>query len=76
MPRYYLNVRSAIGLIADPEGSNYSDLSAARAEAIEAARELMADRVRRGKRPNGDQFEILDVTGAIVLTVPFIEAFD
>ena len=76
VPRYYLNIRFLDDLVVDPEGAVYPNLAAARSEAIESARELMADRVRRGKRPDGDQFEIVDAAGMTVLTVPFQEAFD
>jgi hypothetical protein len=47
MPQYFLHVRDHEGLILDPDGSCLDDLSAARAEAIESARELMAKASRR-----------------------------
>ncbi len=46
MPRWYLHVHDGERAILDPEGSELPDLTAARKEALAAARELL--RVRPG----------------------------
>ena len=77
MPRFYLNFRSSKEFLEDPDGHEYESLSAAREEAILSAREIMASRVRSGKNPDGDRFrfEITDITGQLILTVPFKDAY-
>jgi hypothetical protein len=42
-----------------------------REEAEQAARDLLADKVKFGVPLDGQQFEILDDTGQTVMTVPF-----
>jgi hypothetical protein len=39
------------------------------------ARDVMAERVRAGREPDGSQFEITDESGKIILIVPFEEAY-
>lgn len=72
--RYYLHMRRGEELIEDPDGEEFADLGAAREAAIWSARELMADRLRRGRRMDGQTFEIHDETGSLVATVPFKDA--
>jgi hypothetical protein len=74
MPRYFFHRRSASGFIEDLEGEDLSDLGAAREEAIEAARELMSEEVRKGIAPNGSCFEIADESGNVLEIVLFQSA--
>ncbi len=74
LPRYFLNQRQGERYLPDEEGSEHETLDQVRAEAIDAAREIMAERVRHGRQANHSQFEITDSAGAIVLIVPFSEA--
>lgn len=71
MPRFYFHMRSGEDFIEDPEGSELPDLAAARAEAIAAARELMADRIRNGHPADGQEFLIFDEDGKQIDTIPF-----
>lgn len=47
--RYYLHVRDGDQFIEDPEGSEFDNLNAARDEALNAARKILAERVKAGK---------------------------
>jgi hypothetical protein len=75
MPRYYFNVRhrpGPAGLAVDPEGEDLPDLSAARARALEAARDLIArHRLLMIRDWLVCLFEIEDEDAQCVLTVPF-----
>ena len=71
MPRYFFDILANGERIDDPEGMELPDLKAARAEAIQAARDLMDDPIIA----NGPvEFEISDETGAVLLKLPFSEA--
>ncbi len=74
MPRFYLNIRDGEDLIEDPEGSDLPDLAAARAEALSAARELLAERLKAGGVVNGQAMEIVDETGTVRAVIPFRDA--
>jgi hypothetical protein len=65
-----LNVREGDELIYDPEGGDYLSI----AEAVLAAREMMANSIRAGRKPADSRFEIGDESGLIVLIMPFEEA--
>ncbi len=71
MPLYYFHVRSECHNLPDPEGSECRDNEAALHEARVSARELSADRLRRGMTTQDVQFEVRDASGAVVGTVPF-----
>lgn len=71
MPRYYLHLKNREGVVEDLEGSHYADVSEARDDAIEAAREIMAERVLSGQQADGSEFLIADKSGHVLLTVPF-----
>jgi hypothetical protein len=72
VPRYFLHVRTSTELIRDPEGEMQPDLAAIRAEALEAAREILDDR----KDSHGWQIEISDRAGNVLLVVPFSDAYE
>lgn len=71
MPRYYFNIRSAGGMIHDPDGSDLPDLTAARLEAEQSARDLLASLLRDGGVIDGQVFEITDEDGEVLDEVPF-----
>jgi hypothetical protein len=72
MPYYFLHLRDDSQLIEDLEGQMFDDLAAAEREAIEGAREIMADSLRCG-RALGIHREIVvsDDDGRTVSTVAF-----
>ncbi len=74
MARYYLHIRESGTLIEDFDGIDLPDLAAARAEALAAAREILAERLLGGDVLNGQTFEIMDDRGTLLASVPFKEA--
>jgi hypothetical protein len=70
MPRFYFNLYDDV-IVIDDEGRELSDLSAARAAAIQAARDLMCDQVRTGRLNLGHRIEVEDEDRRPVLTLPF-----
>jgi len=60
MTRYFFHIHRGDMRIEDYEGEEFADLDAALAEAVEAARELVATAVRRNHPINGDRIEICD----------------
>ena len=76
MPRFHMHIRHVDELLEDGEGEEFPSLAEARAEAVLAARELIAAAVAAGKKPRYSRFEIADESGRIVLVMPFEEAID
>ncbi len=74
MPRYFFHVRDGGELIEDPDGVECPDADAARVEAIGAARDIMADRARKGLDVSHWAFKITDPSGMLVMNMPFSEA--
>ena len=74
MPRYFLHVNERSALLVDPDGQECADLAAARQEATEAARDLMAERLRAGE-PLGLHREMIiaDEHGTTFATLSFHE---
>jgi Domain of unknown function (DUF6894) len=64
MRRFYFHLRAGDELVPDEEGIDLPDLSAARREAIEAARELLAEAIKDGRA------EVADGEGREIDTVP------
>lgn len=71
MPKFYLHIEQSRGRVEDREGAEYRDLDAARVEAIESAREIMSERVRKGEPANHSRFVIMDEAGRTLDVVPF-----
>jgi hypothetical protein len=68
--RYYLNVRTHRELIVDNEGIDLPDLGDVAEEAIQAARDIVADRIKHGEKVDDGVFEVLDPSGTTVMTIP------
>ena len=75
MPRYFLHLRSGDRRFDDPEGSELPNLASARAEALEAARLILSEKLKVGDILNGQAFEITDEGGYLLAVVPFKGAF-
>jgi hypothetical protein len=71
MPLFFFNIREGEELIRDPDGSDLPDAAAARAEAITAARSLLAAAVILGRLPLEHAIEVTDEHAAGVLTVTY-----
>lgn len=72
--RFYLNMRLRGTLIDDPDGEEFASLAEAREEAVQSAREIMAEALKSGRPLGGWTFEISDEAGNVMLTLPFEEA--
>jgi hypothetical protein len=70
MPLYFFNYRVNGVLENDPEGTDLPSDDAARKEAEEGARELLANKVRLGNVVDGDEFEVTTTDGTVVFKVP------
>jgi hypothetical protein len=72
MPRYFFHIADGGQITEDPEGEERPDLSAASTEAVETAREMIAQSVLAGLGL-GLQRRILiaDVDGRVLDEVPF-----
>jgi hypothetical protein len=69
MSRFYFHLRSGEKLIADQEGSDLPDFAAARLEALDAARYILADAIRSGTENIPEVFVIADSEGRELETV-------
>jgi hypothetical protein len=77
MPLFFFHLRQGTKLIRDPEGVCLPDITSARAEAIQSARELMSENISRSARTSLEwQFEITNDAGETVAIVPFDETVD
>lgn len=71
MPRYFFHIRSHEDFVEDAEGVDLPGDAEAREEAVDAAREMLAERVRKGEVIDGHAFEVCDDAGTKVFTFPF-----
>lgn len=71
MGRFYFHLRMGEKVITDQEGSDCLDISAARLEALVAARDILADAIRSGNDDAPEAFVIADSEGRELATVPF-----
>ena len=74
MPRYFLHVCNGTGFVEDEEGLELRDEDAARAKAIEAARDVMANDLRGGELDLSSFIEVEDEGRKLLFTVQFIDA--
>ncbi|MBY3027093.1 DUF6894 family protein [Rhizobium leguminosarum] len=74
MPKYFFHIRKNEVLEEDLEGIDLASPEQASEEAVAAAREIVAERIRRGESADGDTFEIMTEEGSLVATVPFRSA--
>ena len=68
MPMYYFQLESGPSITQDAEGSELSDLPAARLYAVQCARELLANAIR-WDRSVPDRVFVVDGDGRELLTV-------
>jgi hypothetical protein len=74
MPIYYFHIHDADEVVHDEEGSDHPDIESARAEAIQSAREIIANDAKGGRLNLDRRFEVKNRRGAVVVVVPFREA--
>jgi hypothetical protein len=79
MGRFYFHIKNGDELIPDDEGTDLPDVAAATREALQAARELLAEAIKVGTSKVPEALVITDETGqtvevlplAVVLSEPF-----
>jgi hypothetical protein len=71
MPRYFFHIKSESAIVEDLEGVELSGEREAHAEAADAAREILSERVRKGEVIDGHEFEVQDEGGTKLFTLPF-----
>jgi hypothetical protein len=71
MPKYFFHIRSHDSFVEDFEGIELAGENEAIEEARDAAREMLAERVRKGDVVDGHQFEVRDERGTKVFDLPF-----
>jgi hypothetical protein len=75
MPWFYRHIRQGVQLIHDTDGIELTDLDAARADALEGIRDILAEAIKRGTDvPLDDAIVITDEAGRELMSIPFIEA--
>ena len=73
MDRFYFHMRRGQHVECDLEGAEFPDLVAARDEACQAAREIVADAIKSSKNDLFDGFIIADESGRELETVALKE---
>jgi hypothetical protein len=76
MPRFFFHLRKGEAFDKDAEGRDLAESEALSDEAVEAARDLLAEGDRQGLDRRGWVFEIADEIGGIVLSLPFADAIE
>jgi hypothetical protein len=66
MRTFYFHLKHGEHLIADEEGVTLPDLAAARHEALQAAREILADAIKTGNPNVADAIVVVDEDGRTV----------
>ncbi len=75
VPRYFFHVYDDV-IANDEEGAELPNIAAARLNALQGARSLIADQVRRGYFVRSHWIDVVDEQGEKVLTVTFGDAVD
>ncbi len=68
--RYFFHVRKPHSFEEDPEGVELPSNTAALEEAVLAAREVLANRVRAGDVVDGDEYEVRNEAGEVIHVIP------
>jgi hypothetical protein len=74
MAMFYFHIQRGDLLVEDQEGSDLADLAEAREEALEAARDILAEAIRSGNDWADKAFVITDVRGRRLMTMPMTDA--
>ena len=66
MSRFFFHLRSDDGRIDDLEGTEIPDLASARAEALDAARQILSEKMKAGAVLEEQTFELTDEGGCLL----------
>ena len=76
MPKYFIDVRDARGVVPDEEGREFPDLEDGFQEAIATARDLIRQYVASRTPIDGTCVEVRDEAGQVVATLAVSEILD
>lgn len=71
MLKFYFHVRRGERLELDEEGTEFTSFEDAYDDALEAAREIVAEAILTRQSIDGDSFEITSEDGTLLATIPF-----
>ena len=71
MPRFYFHIKSDNDFVEDLEGVELGGEKEAMDEAIDAAREILSERIRKGEVVDGHVFDVHDASGTKLFSLPF-----
>jgi len=71
MPRFFLHSREGDRFLEDPDGYEAEDIEEARHEAINSARDILAEKMKAGEVIDSQEFDICDESGNVIERVPF-----
>jgi hypothetical protein len=74
MTIYYFHLRDGDAFIPDETGMDLTDIREGRDEALQAARDMLADQLRAGEALDGQRIEITAADGKVLDVVSFGEA--
>ena len=74
MPLFYFHVRDSSGRELDDTGIEFDTLEDAIDDARRARGEMLADAALEGTPDSTRVFEIADVSGRVLATVPFLDS--
>ena len=74
MRRFYINIRDGGRIIQDEEGIDLPDVEAAKTEALNCARDMLADAIRAGRPRVPEALMIVDEAGRHLAIVPLVAA--
>ena len=74
MPLFYFNIHNGNGLTEDEEGRELPDEGAARAEALQGIRSILAEDVRQGRLDLHGRIEVLDAAKRPLFAVTYADA--
>jgi len=71
MARYFFHIRNGGDFVEDREGTEMPGLEHARLEAMQSAREIVAELIKSDRTVGLRQIEIADVFGLVLAVVPY-----
>jgi hypothetical protein len=74
MARYFFHLHDHTGFLEDEEGREFPGLEKVREAALKDARSVIGQDVEHGVVDLWGRIEVVDMDGAVVLALPFIEA--
>lgn len=76
MPRFFFDFCQGDEHVPDEEGIEFASTEQAYMEAVEGAREMWSDLLKKRRDPNRCRFEVRDAGGNLLFTFPFHEVVE